>query len=694
MPSPDFSSYIDLTPYDAQPSEIYASAVEYATSSMPDFSPRTGTLEDAMLQSMSYVSGFLVAAINRLPDSLMEGVLNVFGFERTEATLSSGTVVLTLLGDAGTIFAGTQFSYEETVEGQTIQYVFSSVDDVNVVDGDDEVEIDVISTSAGLIPTILSNSSMSLLSSNAIITSVVAGTITSGQDSEDDNSYFTRASTYFQSLSDGLITPRQIEAHILSSYPVITRVRALSPALVSLSDSTLYDKTGIDVNDFVGHLLVFILSTGSTFTEQESLDSIATGIAERSIPGLSVDISNPIFIKLKTNAIVEKLQGFDKAVVRDSVVTELSSRVSPSEWEFDVFDISSAILSALAIKFAEGISYVDSLGVAVKGFRTAASLSPFGEVYESASAGYTNLIIYDLPSTEFIEESFMPSRPYNGSQSIQSAVLSSPVYGEDYETPLSVPSLEIVRKGFIVVGNGTSGESVVRVNSGDFGHAERAALFQPGIKVEGVGVPEGTCIVSISPYSTEFFDLTLSKTITSSITDDELTIGSTTSLTVAALSASLDVSATSLNTTVKLYEITGVISPVSNGTYVTVELGEAHDFVVDDVVYVTGLQHQDFPAYNPFVGVQTVAEITSTTSIKFFVSYEGEIDTSFGTSGSYVFHYPNYTMSTLIFDFDINSEIDESLDITNPDYNSLVEMTHLGYLPQLASSDTTIIVSD
>jgi hypothetical protein len=51
-------------------------------------------------------------------------------------------------------------------------------------------------------------------------------------------------------------------------------------------------------------------------------------------------------------------------------------------------------------------------------------------------------------------------------------------------------------------------------------------------------------------------------------------------------------------------------------------------------------------------------------------------------------------MSTLIFDFDINAEVDETLDITNPDYNSLVEMTHIGYLPQLSSSDITIIVSE
>jgi hypothetical protein len=80
--------------------------------------------------------------------------------------------------------------------------------------------------------------------------------------------------------------------------------------------------------------------------------------------------------------------------------------------------------------------------------------------------------------------------------------------------------------------------------------------------------------------------------------------------------------------------------------------------------------------------------------VKIFVSYEGEINNAFGASGAYMFHYPNFSMSTLIFDMDINSEANEALDITNPDYNSMIEMTHIGYLPQLNSSDISVIVSE
>lgn len=695
MPSPDFSSYVDLTPYDAQPAEIYSAAVEYATTSMPDFSPRTGTVEDAMLQSMSYVSGFLVAAINRLPNSLMEGVLNVFGFARNEATLSSGTVVLSLIGDAGTIYAGTQLAYEEIVDGQTNQYVFTSLDDISITEGDLEVEINVISANAGVIPTIASGSTIKVLTANSLIVSAVSGTITSGQDGEDDTSYFTRAVTYFQSLSDGLITPRQIEAHTLSSYPVITRVKALSPALRALPDSSLYDMTGIDRGIFVGHVLMYLLSTGNTFTDEESLVEIGHEIEQRSVPGLTVDASNPILIKLASNAVVEKLSGYDRAVVRANVVTELTNRINPGLWDFGTPDISSAILSSIAIKYAEGVSYVYSLGLAVKGFEAAASITPFGDIYETASAGYTNLVMYDLASTEFVTDSFMPTRAYTGTQFIGDVTLKSVVYQSDGVTELDLPSsFEIVRKGYKVVGNGNSGENSIRIDSGDFGHAERALLFKHGLLVEGSGVPANTFIVSVSPYSSENLDLQISENLTANLVNTELTIASTTALTIAGVSASIDAAAVPATSSIKPWEISSISSPLSNGTYVTLELAEAHEFAVDDTIYVTGLKHLDLPSYNPFVGEHIISEIPSATSIKYLVSYQGEIDSTFGASGAYVFSYPNYSMSTLLVDFDIPAEAVEANDITNPDYNSAVTLTHYGYLPKLSSADISINVSE
>lgn len=698
MPSPDFSTYVSLTPYDAQPLEIYQAAVEYATTSMPDFQPRTGTVEDAMLQAMSYVSGFLVASINRLPDSLMQGIINIFGFERNEPTLSSGTVVLDLLGDAGTIYAGTQFSYEEIIDGTTYQYVFISTEDVAISAGETSKTVNVISSETGTIPTILSNTSLTVLTANSLIISAVAGTITSGQDGEDDATYFTRASTYFQSLSNGLITKRQVETFILNTYPVLTRVKSISPALLAILDSTKYDMTGIDTEDFLGHIIAYVLSTGSTFTEKETLVSIKDAIVERSIPGLSVDISTPIFIKLASRSTVEKLSGFDSSTVRDSVVTALTDYVSPASWDWEIEDISSAILSSIAIKNGTGVNYVYDMGLAVQGFKTACSMTPFGSVSADSMGASTAFVLYDLASTDFYDDSLMTGNPYSVNEKITKAKISSVIYAKDGETQITLPSsFNILRKGYKISGSGSTGTTNIRFRCADFGHAERAELFKPNLSISGTGLSANTHIVKVENYSDDYFDLTISKPLTLDLSDDDVTVGATTAFTVVTATSGLDGNSNPDDCSYFIYEIQSIISPLSNGEYVTLELGVEHDFTVDDTIFVTGLRILGVEAYSPFNGPQVVSAVPSSTSITFQIPYQEDIENVFNLSNaSYdaaVFKYPNYSMSSLTVDFDIESNLSYASSILNPLNTSQVLINNYGYLPFMDSASTTVVIA-
>ena len=137
MASPDFSEYIDLTVNDLQPSDIYSLAREYALIALPEFNPRTGTVEDAMLQAMSYVSGVVTGAINRLPNSLIEGMLRVMGFYRLESTFASGAVIFSAIDNSGlTIPAGTQVGYTEITDDQSILHIFETTASVTIDAGD------------------------------------------------------------------------------------------------------------------------------------------------------------------------------------------------------------------------------------------------------------------------------------------------------------------------------------------------------------------------------------------------------------------------------------------------------------------------------------------------------------------------------------------------------------------------------
>ena len=54
MASPNFAQYIDLTINNKTTETVYNDAVEYAQIALPEFSPRVGTIENALLEAMSH----------------------------------------------------------------------------------------------------------------------------------------------------------------------------------------------------------------------------------------------------------------------------------------------------------------------------------------------------------------------------------------------------------------------------------------------------------------------------------------------------------------------------------------------------------------------------------------------------------------------------------------------------------------
>ena len=109
---PDFSDYVDLTIHDETAIMAYDEAVVYAQTSLPEFNPRVGTIENAILEATSYQAATLATLVNRLPDSLMEGLLDLMGFEKVEASKASGVATFEVtLATGVTVTAGTVVSY-------------------------------------------------------------------------------------------------------------------------------------------------------------------------------------------------------------------------------------------------------------------------------------------------------------------------------------------------------------------------------------------------------------------------------------------------------------------------------------------------------------------------------------------------------------------------------------------------------
>ena len=120
MPA-DFSEYIDLSVFDKEPGDIYRDSIELARLSLPDFNLRPGTPEDAIFQAAAYVSALNINAINRLPDRLMAGIVQILGYQRQEAISAEVDIEVTIGSyEGGNIPAGTVFVEDtSTIEPTT-----------------------------------------------------------------------------------------------------------------------------------------------------------------------------------------------------------------------------------------------------------------------------------------------------------------------------------------------------------------------------------------------------------------------------------------------------------------------------------------------------------------------------------------------------------------------------------------------
>lgn len=234
----DFSSYVNLRPFDVEPGDIYLDAIEIGRLTLPEFNLRVGTPEDAIFQAAAYISSLNIAAINRLPDRLMEGIVNIFGLGKQQAIAAEVDVTIAIGSySGGTVPVGTIFSYQTIFEDEVQEYAFQTTETV-VVDeiinpgaGEEypSASTTVVCLTPGIIPPITTpGTELNVLSAGTNIYSVTTlANFANGINEDDDNEYLSRATTYLQSLSSALNKASQLDAYVATGYPgTIGRAKA------------------------------------------------------------------------------------------------------------------------------------------------------------------------------------------------------------------------------------------------------------------------------------------------------------------------------------------------------------------------------------------------------------------------------------------------------------------------------------
>lgn len=354
MASPNFSEYIDLTIYDVDAFQVYNDAIEYARDAVPEFQPRTGTLEEAIMQAISYNTALLSSQINRLPDGLMEGIARLAGLERREATFALGEAVFEVFDDNGvTIPQGTVIAYETVSDDIVTTYAFETTADLVIPALETTGTVSIQATEAGVYPALLGGQELELVSPAPGVVSVeLSSAIFVGTNSETDTDYFNRAVQHFASLSTSLTTKTQLLNFVKSRYPFIGAVAVFD--LTDPEGSMTWDgpqepgNVTIVLSDVVGEGLI---------AEQSSL--VLSEIVEKTVAGLNIGIVPPTPVNLVCNPTIVVTDGFSGSEVRNAVEAYLQSRLSATGYDFSGRIIRNELIAE--ISNIPGVRYVSEL---------------------------------------------------------------------------------------------------------------------------------------------------------------------------------------------------------------------------------------------------------------------------------------------------------------------------------------------
>ncbi len=360
MPSPDFSSYVDLTLFDTSADAVLNSIIEHGRSVLPEWRPQVGNVEVMLAESFANETANFAAFINRLPNSTTEALLQLFKITRSDGTKATATATFTMNDTAGYTVPANTPVVNFTSAGISLVYLTdvdlvvangSSTGDVAItakVVGDD-----YNSPSAG--------AAMQVLATTPFVQSVTLKTSpTGGTNAESDDVYFDRASNLLTSYSSALATTNQIQSYVLANYSVYRCV---------VFDKRRYNDRDTTSPGYTTHPGYVLIAVANQNADQADTTDIPVTVAMQAdiVEDLDVKTSGSVQIDIMSAELVsvdavvdfQALPGFDADALETTVDEALQGFLDPNTWNWNqVVRINDLI--ALIDNIA-GIDYVSNL---------------------------------------------------------------------------------------------------------------------------------------------------------------------------------------------------------------------------------------------------------------------------------------------------------------------------------------------
>ena len=358
MTSPDITPYSDLTIYDQQPDQVYDTSIDYARVAIPEWRPVTGSIEDAIFQAASGVSAELLGAINRVPASILEALLKLFGIDRLTGTAPTGEVLIEFIDSfAHTIPRGTRFGwYDNSDLDNPILYVFETIADVTSIEGESSAVAEIQGIQSVQYPDLQDGTPFRVLSGNSnIYRATLNNDLTAGADPETDSDYFTRAITLLRSYSAALVLPQQFESYMLSNYNAVYRAKAFSR--LDPDSAEIANVLPVD-----GQLTIYACGLNGASLSYELTNQIESDLTDRAVAGLVIHVVPPLLVPIEVDAIVVVQPTYNATVVLNAVKKRLEEYLTPNYWSWGDQIFYNEVVNA--IDAVPGVARVVDLALA------------------------------------------------------------------------------------------------------------------------------------------------------------------------------------------------------------------------------------------------------------------------------------------------------------------------------------------
>lgn len=335
----NFSQYVSLTPFDSSPTAIYLDAIDYARVALPEFQPRQGTPEDAILQAVSYISGLNIASINRIPDRLMAGIVGMMGVTLDEGSKTVADIKFTATTtDGATIPQGTVVRYDYEFLGERDSLYFETSEELIIasVDPEDPLPFDTVEAQSLRIGQTIPLEVGTILEIETPTTDILQAEldliVTSGTNPESEIEYLTRAVNYLSSLSSSFAKASQVDSFIASGYGnIISRSKTYD--LTNADDNTVDGSLYLGSPDEIGYVTVFVYGIGD-FTTAEQKTDLLIDIQNKTVAGLEVGINDVNIVNIDVEATIAYSSEYESTVILNNVKSALSSYFSPENYRF------------------------------------------------------------------------------------------------------------------------------------------------------------------------------------------------------------------------------------------------------------------------------------------------------------------------------------------------------------------------